>query len=84
MAPAHPAAQRLSSDFRRERLPIDNAVTLLHPKDHRAMFAIPWEGATLIGTTDLDPADDLNAREPYCTAAEIDYILEAANAIFRT
>ena len=68
--------------FARERLPIDNAVTLLHPKDHRAMFAIPWEGATLIGTTDLDHADDLNAREPYCIAAEIDYILEAANAIF--
>ena len=68
--------------FPRERLPLQYAVTLLHPKDKRAMFAIPWEGTTLIGTTDLDHPAPLDLGEPYCTQAEVDYILEAAAAFF--
>lgn len=68
--------------FSRERLPINSAVTLLHPKDRRAMFAIPWEGTTLVGTTDLDHFDNLDNQEPYCTQTEIDYILDAAKATF--
>lgn len=68
--------------FKRERLPIPHAVTLLHPRDHRAMFAIPWEGSTMIGTTDLDHKATPEAREPYALAEEIDYILEAGNATF--
>lgn len=68
--------------FKRERLPIPHAVTLLHPRDHRAMFAIPWEGVTMIGTTDLDHQATPGAHEPYALADEIDYILEAGNATF--
>ena len=64
-----------------DTLPIPHAVTLMHPKDHRAMFAIPWEGRTLIGTTDLDHPFPLN-QEPYCTNEEITYMLEAASAVF--
>ncbi len=64
-----------------DTLPISHAVTLMHPKDRRAMFAIPWEGQTIFGTTDLDHPFPLN-QEPYCTNAEIGYMLEAANAIF--
>ena len=67
--------------FPRERVNLSQAVTLLHPRDHRAMFAIPWEGVTLIGTTDLDHSLPLS-REPFTTQAEIDYILEAANSTF--
>jgi len=67
--------------FARERINLSQAVTLLHPRDHRAMFAIPWEGVTLIGTTDLDHSYPLS-REPFTTQAEIDYILEAANSTF--
>jgi glycerol-3-phosphate dehydrogenase len=26
----------------------------MHPRDQRAMFAIPWEGVTIVGTTDVD------------------------------
>ena len=48
------------------------------------MFAIPWESTVLVGTTDLDHAEDLKTREPFCTQAEIDYILSAANATFPT
>lgn len=68
--------------FSRERLPLPHAVTLLHPRDHRAMFAIPWEGTTIVGTTDLDHHFPLEAGEPFCTQEEIHYILEAANATF--
>jgi glycerol-3-phosphate dehydrogenase len=68
--------------FARERLPISHAVTLLHPRDHRAMFGIPWEGVTMIGTTDLDHHYEADAHEPYALSEEIDYILEAGNATF--
>jgi glycerol-3-phosphate dehydrogenase len=70
--------------FKRERLPIQHAVTLLHPRDHRAMFGIPWEGVTMIGTTDLDNKMTPGAHEPYAHSDEIDYILEAGNATFGT
>lgn len=68
--------------FAQDRLPLAYAVTLLHPKDHRAMFAIPWEGTTLVGTTDLDHRLPLGQGEPFATEEEIDYILEATNATF--
>lgn len=68
--------------FDRERLPIPHAVTLLHPRDHRAMFGIPWEGVTMIGTTDLDHKFPPDAHEPFALSEEIDYILEAGNATF--
>ena len=67
--------------FSRERLPLKHAVTLLHPVDRRAMFAIPWEGVSLIGTTDLDHKYSLEG-EPFTTAEEIEYILAAGNATF--
>lgn len=63
-------------------LPLRQAVTLLHPVDGRTMFAIPWEGTTLIGTTDLDHAPELEANEPYASADEIAYLLEALRAAF--
>lgn len=67
--------------FSKGDLPIQHAVTLMHPKDGRAMFAIPWEGRTIFGTTDLDHPFPLN-QEPFCTNAEINYMLEAIHAIF--
>ncbi len=67
--------------FSRDRLPLKHAVTLLHPVDRRAMFAIPWEGVSLIGTTDLDHKYSLEG-EPFTTAEEIEYILAAGNATF--
>ncbi len=62
-------------------LPIPYAVTLMHPKDGRAMFAIPWEGRTIFGTTDLDHSLPLE-QEPFCTDKEIEYMLEAVRSIF--
>jgi glycerol-3-phosphate dehydrogenase len=68
--------------FPREKLPLPYAVTLMHPRDGRAMFGIPWEGTTMIGTTDLDHSAALSKGEPFTTQPEIDYILEAGNATF--
>ncbi|MBP7031705.1 MAG: glycerol-3-phosphate dehydrogenase/oxidase, partial [Anaerolineaceae bacterium] len=65
-----------------EKLPLPHAVSLLHPKDNRAMFAMPWEGTTMIGTTDLDHPTPLDLGEPYCTQAEVDYILDVAASYF--
>jgi glycerol-3-phosphate dehydrogenase len=63
------------------RLPVAVSVGLLHPRDGRPVFATPWEGVALVGTTDLDHAEPLDA-EPAITAAEADYLLEALRAAF--
>ncbi len=63
------------------RLPVAQSVSLMHPRDGRAVFLYPWEGATLVGTTDLDHPGDLNV-EASITPAEVDYLLEAVNEQF--
>jgi glycerol-3-phosphate dehydrogenase len=63
------------------RLPLAQAIAFFHPDDRRALFAIPWEGSTLVGTTDVDHRDDLD-QEPGITRAEFDYILRAAQSEF--
>ena len=70
--------------FAKEKLPIEKAYLFIHPVDGRALFAIPWENITIIGTTDLDhPAEyEKNKPEPFITQGEIDYLLTAVNTIF--
>ena len=63
------------------RLPVAQAVSMMHPRDGRPVFLYPWEGATLIGTTDLDHHEDLDL-EASITQAEVDYLLEAVNDQF--
>ncbi len=65
----------------RERLPLTDAVTLMHPNDHRAMFVFPWETRTVIGTTDLDHRDSLD-QEAAISETEVHYLLSAANDLF--
>lgn len=36
------------------RLPVAQAVSFMHPVDGRPIFVLPWEGMTLVGTTDVD------------------------------
>lgn len=59
----------------RERLPVVHAVSWLHPRDRRPVFAYPWEGATLYGTTDVDH-DAPEGAPPRMSAAEADYLAE--------
>ena len=63
------------------RLPIAQAISLMHPEDGRPVFAYPWEGATLVGTTDIDHSGDLQA-EATITAAEVRYLLAALHFQF--
>lgn len=67
--------------FPRWRLPLNQAVTLIHPQDHRPLFIIPWEGALILGTTDIDHGRDI-IKEPVITRAEADYLMAALNACF--
>ncbi|MCF8198379.1 MAG: glycerol-3-phosphate dehydrogenase/oxidase [Sulfuritalea sp.] len=63
------------------RLPVAQAISLMHPHDGRPVFFYPWEGATLIGTTDLDHHADPN-REASITGEEVAYLLAAVNDQF--
>ncbi len=65
------------------RLPVAQAITLLHPRDKRPVFVLPWEGVTVAGTTDLDHDQPLN-EEPHMTALELDYLMAALQARFRS
>ncbi|MDZ7830222.1 MAG: glycerol-3-phosphate dehydrogenase/oxidase [Desulfobacterales bacterium] len=62
-------------------LPINQAVTLIHPADERPLFIIPWEGALMLGTTDLDHGREL-IREPVMAPSEAEYMMAALNAHF--
>ncbi len=66
--------------FRHDRMPLTEAVSLLHPRDQRAVFAIPWEGVSILGTTDVDHGE--LDREPAISGDEITYLLEAAQKAF--
>ncbi|MES2016368.1 MAG: glycerol-3-phosphate dehydrogenase/oxidase [Pseudomonadota bacterium] len=63
------------------RLPLAQAVSLMHPSDGRPVFAFPWEGVTLVGTTDVDHGAPLNL-EAAITRAELDYLMLALASQF--
>lgn len=63
------------------RLPLAQAVAFQHPDDGRPVFAYPWLGQTLVGTTDLDHHADL-AMEPSITREETAYLIDAARYMF--
>jgi glycerol-3-phosphate dehydrogenase len=67
--------------FPYHRLPVSQAVTVLHPADRRPVFIFPWEGATVVGTTDLDHREDLD-REAAITREETDYLLRLVHQQF--
>ena len=55
----------------------DSAIMVPHTRDGRVMFAIPWHGHTLVGTTDT-PLDRVEL-DPVPGEEEIDFILETAS-----
>lgn len=65
------------------RLPLAQAFAFFHPDDGRPVFALPWEGATLVGTTDLDHHESLD-HEPAISRAEFAYLMRALQAQFRS
>jgi glycerol-3-phosphate dehydrogenase len=64
-----------------ERLPCDIAAVIPVPKDRRSIFVVSWPGTDLVylGTTDTDYTGPLD--DPACTPEDVDYLLDAANAI---
>jgi glycerol-3-phosphate dehydrogenase len=57
----------------REFLPTDHALLIPRTEDGRVLFAVPWLGRTVLGTTDT-PRHDLPV-EPVAFDEEIDFIL---------
>lgn len=66
--------------FPAEKWPLQGAVSWLHPRDARPVFALPWLGAVVYGTTDLDHAGALDA--PRMTPDEAAYLLEGLDQQF--
>jgi glycerol-3-phosphate dehydrogenase len=64
-----------------DRLPIADVYSFFHPQDRRSVFVFPWEGATAIGTTDLDHTGDLD-EEASITAEEVTYLLDGVKSQF--
>jgi len=62
--------------FHQKFLPTENAIMIPHTTDGRVLFAIPWHGATLVGTTDT-PVEKAEL-EPQALDEEIEFILETA------
>ena len=66
------------------KLPLERAITFNHPADHRTMFFIPWQGTTIVGTTDLDHPQkyEEQASEPFIDRQEFDYMMQAVHEVF--
>jgi glycerol-3-phosphate dehydrogenase len=62
--------------FDRSFLPGTSAIMVPHTRDGRVMFAIPWHGHTLVGTTDTPIVEPV--LEPRALDSEIAFILETA------
>jgi glycerol-3-phosphate dehydrogenase len=60
----------------REFWPTDHALLVPKTEDGRVLFAVPWLGKTILGTTD-SPRNDL-AREPEPFAEQVDFVLREA------
>jgi glycerol-3-phosphate dehydrogenase len=79
-----PALRKLRGShlvFPSHKFPLNCAVSLFHPRDGRPVFAIPWEGITFIGTTDVDHESD-NLYDVMISHQEVEYLLEAVDHSF--
>ena len=62
--------------FNRSFLPGESAIMVPHTRDGRVMFAIPWHGHTVVGTTDTPIGEP--SLEPTAQETEIAFVLETA------
>jgi glycerol-3-phosphate dehydrogenase len=75
-APLIAPSQGIHLVFDGSLLPGGNAIMVPHTPDGRVMFAIPWHGHTVVGTTDT-PIEEVPI-EPRPLDEEIEFILETA------
>src|SRR2546429_9997888 len=59
----------------RQFVPSDHALLVPRTRDGRVLFAVPWMGKTILGTTDT-PSDELTL-EPSPFASGVEFILGA-------
>ncbi|HOC17733.1 MAG TPA: glycerol-3-phosphate dehydrogenase/oxidase [Vicinamibacterales bacterium] len=69
-------SQGLHLVFDRSFLPGESAIMVPHTRDGRVMFAIPWHGHTVVGTTDTPIPEPLLEPAPF--ESEVSFILETA------
>lgn len=75
-APLIAPSQGIHLVFNRSFLPGESAIMVPHTRDGRVMFAIPWHGHTIVGTTDTPIAEA--ALEPTAQDSEVSFVLETA------
>jgi glycerol-3-phosphate dehydrogenase len=63
-----------------EKLPLERAACIVPAGEERTIFALPWYGRALIGTTDNDYDGDIAHPKP--GEDDITYLLEALNVFF--
>ena len=63
------------------RLRLGQVVSFFHPDNGRPVFCVPWEGVVLVGTTDVDQPESLDA-EPRPSQEEIEYLLKGVQSRF--
>ncbi|WP_309130544.1 glycerol-3-phosphate dehydrogenase/oxidase [Brevibacterium sp.] len=64
-----------------ERISAAPNTGIISKTEKSVLFIIPWDGYWVIGTTDTPWEEDVDA--PVATAADIDYVLDHANAVLR-
>ncbi len=65
-----------------DQLPLGRAACIVPAGEDRTIFALPWYGRALIGTTDNDYDGDISRVKP--GEEDLTYLLEAVNAFFGT
>ncbi|HEX7058468.1 MAG TPA: glycerol-3-phosphate dehydrogenase/oxidase [Solirubrobacterales bacterium] len=66
----------------RADLEMGRAACIVPAGEGRAIFALPWYGRTLVGTTDNDYDGDIDHPRP--GADDVEYLLDAINSYFGT
>ncbi len=64
-----------------DRLPLIRALSFHHPWDGRPVFAVPWQGVVLMGTTDVDHGPEAQS-DPAISQGEAEYLLAALKHVF--
>ncbi len=64
----------------RADLSTGSAACIVPAGEGRAIFALPWYGRTLVGTTDNDYEGDID--HPHPGSDDVEYLLDAVNAFF--
>lgn len=76
LSPLVTASQGVHLVVDRSFWPSEHALLIPKTRDGRVLFAVPWQGKVILGTTDI-PRQDM-PLEPQAQPAEIDFILREA------